>query len=105
VHWPVVSGTRRMGGGSFTNAAGRDAQRRAKMAVAVPPHGKAANLIAPELQRELLNHAGEWVAITKTELLGTGATPVEALAAARAKGAQRPMLYRVPRDGDTDYFF
>lgn len=75
------------------------------MAVAVRPHGKTANLIAPGLQRELLHHAGQWVAITKTELLGTGATPAEALAAARAKGAQRPMLYRVPRDGDTTYFF
>jgi Family of unknown function (DUF5678) len=75
------------------------------MAVAVRPHGKAAHLIVPELQRELLDHAGQWVAITKHELLGTGATPAEALAAARAKGAQRPMLYRVPRDGDTACFF
>ena len=61
--------------------------------------------IAPELQRELLKHPGEWVAITSTRLLATGKSAKQALKRARRKGVDTPIVYRVPEDNGTTYFF
>jgi hypothetical protein len=63
------------------------------------------SMITLALQRELFLHRGKWVAITKTRLVGLGDSSEEAFEAARQRGEARPMLYRVPPDDDTTYFF
>lgn len=59
----------------------------------------------PELQKELLKHAGKWVAMTREQLLAVGDTAAEALAGAKERGVSMPILYHVPSDRDTFYFF
>lgn len=48
---------------------------------------------------------GKWVALTRSEIIATGDTPLTVLKAARDKGIAAPMLHRVPQDADTAYFF
>lgn len=61
--------------------------------------------IDPSIQTELLLHPGQWVALTRSEILAIGSSPVEVLEAARALGVESPILHRVPLDADTAYFF
>jgi hypothetical protein len=66
---------------------------------------EAQNVLDPELQQQLLEYQGRWVAITRTELLGAGDAPEEALRLAAERGVAAPILYFVPRDGDSRMFF
>jgi hypothetical protein len=66
---------------------------------------EARDVIAPELQRELLKHEGRWVAISDDDLIAVGDTRNEVAEAAVAQGAERPLLYFVPRDGHRSMFF
>lgn len=61
--------------------------------------------IDPSLQRELHQHPGKWVAMTRHELLGVGATPATALAEALKAGCESPILYRVPTPDEARTFF
>lgn len=63
------------------------------------------NEIDPELQQELLAHPGKWTAITRSRLLAVGSSPAVVLKAAREAGVDSPILYRVPADSRTTYFF
>lgn len=60
--------------------------------------------IDPGLQKELLDHPGKWVAMTRSDLLAVGDDPGEVIAQAQTKGVASPILYRVPNK-DTLYFF
>ena len=62
-------------------------------------------VIAPDLQIELRRHEGKWVAITPTELIGEGDSAEEVIRLASERGIADPILYFVPRDGDTTFFF
>lgn len=57
-----------------------------------------------DVQKELLNHPGKWVALTRSEIIAVGDTADEALAAAHAAGHKDPGLYRVPEKARS-YFF
>ncbi len=65
----------------------------------------AENVLEPSLQRDLLNHEGKWVAMTRAELIAVGDRPEEVLALARERGVANPIVYQVPRDGDSTFFF
>lgn len=58
-----------------------------------------------ELQDKLLKHPGRWVAITRSRLIAVGDSSFEVLQAARAQGFLSPILFLVPRDEKTAYFF
>lgn len=45
---------------------------------------------------ELAELAGCWVAVNGTELVSHGRNPKEALEAARRRGVERPLMFRVP---------
>jgi Family of unknown function (DUF5678) len=60
--------------------------------------------IEPQVQEELLKHPGKWTALTRSAILAVADSPEEALAIARRKGDQSPILYRVP-DRSTSFFF
>jgi Family of unknown function (DUF5678) len=58
----------------------------------------------PSLQDELLTHAGKWVAITRTQLVSVADTPDAAYQRALEAGVDEPILYHVPKGGES-YFF
>ena len=58
----------------------------------------------PELEKELWNHPGKWVAIVDDEIIAEGDTVVEVITQARAKGHAEPMIYKVPVPG-ASYFY
>jgi hypothetical protein len=60
--------------------------------------------IDPQLQEQLLQHPGKWAAITRTDLIALGESPAEVMELARAAGFEAPILYRVPKGGES-YFF
>jgi hypothetical protein len=59
----------------------------------------------PELQELLRAHRGEWVAITRTELIASGADAAKVLEQARRQGVDSPMLVRVPDDEVIAHYF
>lgn len=59
----------------------------------------------PELQAELDKHRGEWVALTRSQLVAFGPDLGMVLAAARQAGFEHPIVYRIPEDADVAYFF
>jgi hypothetical protein len=59
----------------------------------------------PQLQDALVAHQGRWVATTRSEILAVGDSASEVLKAARAAGIESPIVYRVPEDSRTAYFF
>ena len=59
----------------------------------------------PELQRELLQHAGRWVATTRSELVAVGDSPREVHVAALAAGVDLPVIFRVRDDSGRAYFY
>ncbi len=61
--------------------------------------------VDPKLQKELLNHAGEWVAITHDRLLAAAATASEAVERAHKLGEDSPIVYRVPDRNGAGFFF
>ena len=61
--------------------------------------------IDPELQRELFEYAGKWVAITRSTLIAVGDTPRAVYDQARAEGIGSPIIYRVPENREAVYFF
>lgn len=63
------------------------------------------HVIDPDLQKQLLEHAGKWVAITRSELIAIGDTPIEALKRAREKFAGEVIVHHVPANDRTAYFF
>ena len=63
------------------------------------------HVIDPSLQKELFGHPGKWVSMTRSELIAVGDTPREVLEIAHDKGYTSPILYRVPEDSGTHYFF
>jgi hypothetical protein len=56
----------------------------------------AEHVLDPELERTLLEYAGEWVAVTETRLLAHGDDPKAVIDAARRLGVEDPIVYRVP---------
>jgi Family of unknown function (DUF5678) len=61
--------------------------------------------IDPDVQRELLNYPGRWVTLLRSRLLAVGDSPAEVLRAAHELGEDNPILYCVPEDQQTSYFF
>ncbi len=61
--------------------------------------------IDPELQQELLEHPGEWVAITRSELIASSMDVAEVYRIAAERGVVSPIVYQVPKDEGTAYFF
>lgn len=61
--------------------------------------------LTPELQRKLASLAGDWVAVTSSRLLAHGHDPKLVLKEARRKGVSTPILFRVPEDEASFYFF
>lgn len=59
----------------------------------------------PGLQEQLASYRGRWVATTRSEVVAVGKSASEVLKAARAAGVDSPIVYRVPEDGRTAYFF
>jgi Family of unknown function (DUF5678) len=55
--------------------------------------------IAPTLQEELLRHAGRWVATTHDQLLAVGDSATEVYRAARDRGVDVPIVFRVLEAG------
>jgi hypothetical protein len=58
----------------------------------------------PELEQELWNHPGKWVAIVGDQIIAEGDTVVDVIRAARTAGHSEPMLYKVPVPG-ASYFY
>lgn len=61
--------------------------------------------IDPAVQRALTDHAGLWVALTRSEIIAAGDDARTVLEQAHAAGVEDPILFRVPEDSDTAYFF
>jgi hypothetical protein len=61
--------------------------------------------IDPALQRELLKHPGEWVAVTRSELIASSTEVAEVFRLAAERGVASPIVFQVPRDDGTAYFF
>ena len=59
----------------------------------------------PELLKELARYRGRWVATTRSRLLADGDSATEVYLAARESGIPVPIVFRVPEDGRTRYFF
>jgi hypothetical protein len=59
----------------------------------------------PALQDALQAHAGEWVAVTRSELIASGKDPAKVFAKSRASGVQGLMLFRVPDDEAAAHYF
>jgi hypothetical protein len=57
-----------------------------------------------ELEMELWNHPGKWVAIVGDEVFAEGDTVLEVITSACAAGHDEPMLYKVPVPG-VSYFY
>ena len=65
----------------------------------------AERVIAPEVEAELRNHPGQYVAVANDHVLAWGEDPAVVLAEARTKTDDVPFLFRVPTDDDRAYFF
>ena len=65
----------------------------------------AEEVLAPDLQQELLQHEGRWVAMTRTRLIAVGDSADAVLHEAAAAGFPQPIVYFVPRDGHSSMFF
>jgi uncharacterized protein DUF5678 len=63
------------------------------------------NELDPELQRELLEHAGQWVAITRSRLVAFGDDAAAVLTKAKEEGVESPILYFVPKEEGTSYYY
>jgi len=61
--------------------------------------------IERKVQEELLKHPGKWAAITRTRVIAIGDSSVEVLRVATQKGVRRPILYRIPPDGNITLFY
>lgn len=61
--------------------------------------------LSPELQKKLAALSGQWVAVTPSRLLAHGHDPKLVLKEARRKGVSSPILFRVPEDEASFYFF
>lgn len=59
----------------------------------------------PSVERQLHDHEGEWVAMTRDQLLATGATAEEVWQAARDLGVESPIVYLVPSDAKATYYY
>jgi hypothetical protein len=59
----------------------------------------------PALQDALRAHLGQWVAITRRELIAFGDDPNQVLADAQAQGVENPMIFRVPDDEAVAHYF
>lgn len=58
------------------------------------------------VQHDLFKHAGRWVAITRDKLVAVGDSPKQVTTKAKAKGIDRPIVYKVPRpeEASVNYF-
>jgi hypothetical protein len=56
------------------------------------------------LQKELQNHPGKWVAMTRSKLIAVGDSMGEVQEKARSAGKPEATVYRVP-ESDRAYFF
>lgn len=66
-----------------------------------PATGRA---ITKTLQAQLRAYRGKWVAMTRNQLLASGNTVGGVLRAARRKGVEHPIVYKVPTEERTAYF-
>lgn len=62
------------------------------------------SLFTPELERELWDHAGKWVAIVDQRVIAVADTLPALIRKARDVGHTEPLIHRVPDKG-TSYFF
>lgn len=76
---------------------------RPHMVVRDRTHRPPQYVIEPALQKELHQHQGRWVAITRDRLLAVGESPTEVMLSAREQGVRRPMIYRVPGEQSTTF--
>lgn len=66
---------------------------------------KSQRIFSRAVERELLQHPGEWVTLDGGRIIAFGPDPKTVLAAAEAAGVKTPpLLYRVP-DPDTLYIY
>ena len=66
---------------------------------------EARDVLDPDLQQQLHEYRGRWVAITRTKLVAVGDNPNEVARKAAELGVAKPIIYFVPRDGNTSMFF
>ena len=57
----------------------------------------------PEVQTALMAHAGEWVALTRSEIIAFGSDVRQVAQAAADAGVESPIIYRVPAEEATFY--
>lgn len=62
------------------------------------------SLFTPELERELWNYPGKWVAIVDQEIIAVADTLMGLIQKAREAGHTEPLIHKVPAK-DTNYFF
>ncbi len=61
--------------------------------------------IDPQLQKELLRHPGKWALITRSRLIAIASSPTDLMKAGEKVEARGVMLYRIPDDSNTAFFF
>jgi len=59
----------------------------------------------PEVQHELSQHRGKWVALTRSEVVAVGDSVAEVLKAAMDKGVPSPILMRVPNSEPSAFYY
>jgi hypothetical protein len=52
----------------------------------------------PKLWEQIMQHPGEWVVATETEVIAHGPDAQEILRIAGARGIEQPLLFNVPED-------
>ena len=61
--------------------------------------------IDPELQKELLRYPGKWALITRSKLIAIASSPSDLMKKGEKVEASGVMLYRIPEDSNTAFFF
>jgi hypothetical protein len=68
-------------------------------------NGRLEYELTPKLQRELLNHPGKWVAVSRSRLLAIGDTPAEVLRVAREQHPRASAILRHISDAQHVAYF
>jgi len=68
------------------------------------PEPPMERVLSEELEEELLQHPGRWVAMTREKIIALGDTPAEVFKAALSAGHKTPILYQVPKPGMSFFY-
>ena len=75
------------------------------MVVDERPREEVTDVLEPQLQDEILQYEGRWVAMTHTDLIAVGDSANDVAQQAAEAGVDDPIIYFVPRDGNASLFF